>query len=112
MVVEQFINEKIQQIHHYISAVILHQIHYTELDKFVTDTMEEWTFFQVADDMPSNARERVFWHVIHEIMLNGAQSLDTNLYFKSEITTCLDFFKVQEATPSIVLAGDRFKFTI
>ena len=68
------------------------KIHYTELDNFIIDTMEEWTFYTVSDDMPSNARERVFWHIIHEFSLHSAQHLDQDLYFKSEITTCIDFF--------------------
>jgi len=92
MIIEQFINEKILQIGHYIKAVIDQSIHYTELDKFILDTMEEWTTFSIVDETPGSARERVFWHVIHEISVHGAHSLDSDLFFKSEITTCLEFF--------------------
>lgn len=92
MIIEQFINEKITQIRVYIKAVINHSLHYTELDQFVENTMEEWTLLQVQDDIPSNARERVFWHVMHELSLHSAHELDSNLYFKSEISTCLEFF--------------------
>jgi hypothetical protein len=92
MIIEQFINEKITQIRVYIKAVISHSLHYTELDQFVEHTMEEWTLLQVKDDMPSNARERVFWHVMHEFSLHSANELESNLYFKSEISTCLEFF--------------------
>jgi len=92
MIIEPFINEKILQIAHYIKAVINRNLHYTELDSFVIDTMEEWTSLAVSDDTPGSAKERVFWHLMHEVSLHGAQSLDHDLYFKSEITTCLDFF--------------------
>jgi hypothetical protein len=92
MIIEPFINEKILQIAHYIQAVINQTLHYTELDTFIIDTMEEWTSLAVSDDTPGSAKERVFWHLIHEVSLHGAQSLDNDLYFKSEITTCLDFF--------------------
>jgi len=92
MIIEQFINDKITQINAYITAVINQTIHYTELDNFVVDTMEEWTLLSVKDDIPGSARERVFWHIIHEFSLHGAQDLNQNLYFKSEISTCLDFF--------------------
>jgi len=92
MFVEQFINDKIYQIEAYIKAVIAKTLHYTELDQFVIDTMSEWTLLNVTDETPSNAKERVFWHVVHEISLYGAQSLENNLYFTSEITTCIDFF--------------------
>ncbi|MGJ8694098.1 MAG: hypothetical protein ACSHW0_16640 [Thalassotalea sp.] len=93
MVVEQFINEKITQIDAYINAVIDNSLHYTELDKFITDTMEEWTVYNISDETPGSARERVFWHVIHEIQLHGSQGLTSELFFKAEINTCLDFFK-------------------
>jgi hypothetical protein len=92
MIIEQFINEKIAQIASYIKAVICHSLHYTELDQFVVDTMEEWTLLKVNEETPNSARERVFWHVMHEISLHGAQTLELNLFFKSEINTCLDFF--------------------
>ena len=93
MIIEQFINEKVTQISAYISAVIKKTIHYTELDRFVDDTMEEWTLLQVNDETPNSAKERVFWHNIHLLCLNGAQALRSNLFVKAEINTCVDFFK-------------------
>ncbi|MEW6982331.1 hypothetical protein AAD001_06745 [Colwelliaceae bacterium 6471] len=99
MVIEQFINEKIIQIGAYIKAVIDRSIHYTELDKFILDTMEEWTLLMVRDETPGNARERVFWHIIHEISVHGAHSLDHDLFFISEINTCLDFFSGKGSYP-------------
>jgi len=92
MIVEQFINGKIIQITSYVSAVIDQKLHYTELDQFIVDTMEEWASLNVTDETPSNAHERVFWHVVHEVSLHGAQALQQNLFFKSEMNTCLDFF--------------------
>jgi len=92
MIIEQFINDKITETTSYIHAVIRHSLHYTELDQFIINTMEEWTLLNVTDETPGNARERVFWHVVHEMSLHGARALDDNLYFKSEIKTCLDFF--------------------
>ena len=92
MIIEQFINDKITQIKAYTNAVIDHSLHYTELDQFVENTMEEWTLLHVSDETPSNARERVFWHIIHELSLHKASELESNLYFKSEISTCLEFF--------------------
>lgn len=92
MVIEQFIDQKMLQIHAYVSAVIDNKIHYTELDNFIIETMSDWTLLKVSDETPSSAKERVFWHLIHEISLHGAQALDQDLFFKSEMTTCLDFF--------------------
>lgn len=92
MIIEQFIDEKILQMHAYVNAVIDEKIHYTELDSFILDTMSEWTLLKVVDETPRNAKERVFWHLIHEVSLHGAQALNQDLFFKSEISTCLDFF--------------------
>lgn len=92
MVVEQFINDKILQTAAYVKAVIDQTIHYTELDNFILDTMSEWTLLNVQDETPSTAKERVFWHLIHEVSLHGAQALNNDLFFKSEMNTCLDFF--------------------
>lgn len=92
MIIEQFINEKIGQIDAYLKAVMNKSLHYTELDEFIINTMEEWTLLNVQDETPGCARERVFWHVIHEVSLHGARTLESNLFFKSEINTCLDFF--------------------
>ncbi len=92
MIIELFINEKITQLNAYIKAVITQTLHYTELDMFITDVMEEWTLLLVQEETPSNARERVFWHLIHEISLHGAQALHHDMFFKSEVNTCTDFF--------------------
>ncbi|WP_206483788.1 hypothetical protein [Thalassotalea sp. G2M2-11] len=92
MIIEQFINEKILQTSAYIKAVLNKALHYTELDEFVNNTMEEWTLLNVNDETPGSAKERVFWHVMHELSLHGGQALHSNLYFRSEMTTCIDFF--------------------
>ena len=91
MVIEPFINNKIVQMCAYVSAVINDKLHYTELDQFIVETMEEWASLNVTDETPHNAQERVFWHLIHEVSLHGGQALQQNLFFKSEMTTCLDF---------------------
>jgi hypothetical protein len=92
MIIEQFINDKVEQMVAYISAVVNEHIHYTELDNFILDTMSEWTLLEVTDETPRNAQERVFWHLVHEMNLHGARTLNFDLFFKSETNTCLDFF--------------------
>lgn len=93
MIIEQFINDKIVQMCSYVGAVINEKLHYTELDQFISDTMEEWASLNVTNETPSSAQERVFWHLIHEVSLHGGQALQQDLFFKSEMNTCLDFFK-------------------
>ena len=91
MIIEQFINDKVNLMINYVSAVINQSVHHTELDQFIVDTMEEWTLLDVKDEMPSSTQERVFWHLIHEISLRGSQALAHDLFFKSEMAGCLDF---------------------
>ena len=93
MIIEQFINDRVGQMAAYVSAVIDETLHYTELDNFILDTMSDWTLLNVTDETPSSAQERVFWHLMHEVSLHGAQALNHDLFFKSEMNTCLDFFK-------------------
>ena len=99
MIIEQFINNKITQTVAYISAVINNTLHHTELDIFIHETMEEWASLRVTDMTPASAQERVFWHLVYEISLHGAQNLHNNLYFKSEMCTCLDFFNGKGSYP-------------
>ena len=99
MIIEQFIEQKILQLHAYVTAVLEESIHYTELDNFILDTMSDWTLLKVTDETPRNAKERVFWHLMHEVSLHGAQALNSDLYFKSEMSTCLDFFNGSGSYP-------------
>ncbi len=92
MMIDHFIYDKTNQLEAYISAVIGKSLHYTELDQFVLESMSEWTLFAVTDEIPDNSKERVFWHLVHEISLYGAKAIEGDLFFKSEISTCLDFF--------------------
>lgn len=91
MGINEFINDRISQLAVYMHAVLANKLHYTELDKFIADTMEDWTLCKITDEMPKNAKERVFWYVIHELQLYGAQALKNNLFFSAEMNTCLDF---------------------
>lgn len=92
MIITQFINDKITQISAYIIAVYNNSLHYTELDNFITYSLEEWAVLKVTDEMPGSCQERVFWHIIHEISLHGAQALRTDMSFKKGIDDCLAFF--------------------
>lgn len=99
MLIEQFINQKIEQLLVYVQAVIDNNLHYTELDSFLLDTMEEWGSLKVTDDVPGNSKERVFWHLVHELCLHGSNNLKQDLFFLTEITTCVDFLQGHGSYP-------------
>lgn len=91
MLVEPFIQDKTNQLIFYVKAVLNNTVHYTELDMFIWDILEEWSALNVTDETPGNARERVFWHLVHELSLHSSQGLNRDLYLKTEISTCMDF---------------------
>jgi len=91
MIIEQFINDRIIQLNAYIKAVMHKNLHFTELDLFLNELMEEWSQLMVTDETPANAKERVFWYLIQELKLHGAQALNQNLYLLAEVGACLDF---------------------
>jgi hypothetical protein len=99
MIFEQFIDNKILQMNAYVTAVINNNLHYTELDSFILDTMSEWTLLKVIDETPHSAKERVFWHLMHEVSLHGGQALNQDLFFKSEMNTCLEFLDGRGSYP-------------
>jgi len=99
MIIEQFISNKITQMTAYVTAVINKKIHYTELDIFINESMEEWASLRVSDATPASAQERVFWHLVHEISLHSAQALHHNLFFKNEISACLSFLNDEGSYP-------------
>ncbi len=99
MSIELFFEEKIRQTQAYITAVITNKIPYEELDTFILDTMSDWTLLGVTDEAPADAKEKVFWYVVHELSLFGAQSLHHDLYFRSEMITCVEFFAGKGSYP-------------
>ena len=92
MLIDNFICDKTNQLEAYIAAVIDKSLPYIELDRFVVESMSEWSLLAVTDESPDNSKERVFWHLVHEISLHGAQAIEEDLFLQSEINTCLDFF--------------------
>ncbi|QDP00690.1 hypothetical protein [Thalassotalea sp. PS06] len=101
MPVDHFINEKISQLMYYLNALLKNEVHPTELNLFIWDCFEEWNVLQVTDDTPNNARERVFWHLLHELKLGSGSlnDLDNDWNLKFEIESCMEFLQGQGRYP-------------
>lgn len=91
MRIENFINDKIAQLIYILNALLKKSVHATEVDNFIWDCFEEWAQLNVTDEMPGNARERVFWHLMHELKLGSISNLESDLSLSSDIESCLDF---------------------
>ncbi|MDN3652156.1 hypothetical protein QWY77_05185 [Thalassotalea ponticola] len=99
MYVESFINEKISQLVYYLKALLKNSIHYTEVDTFIWDCFEEWGQLNVTDDTPYCAKERVFWHLIHEIKLASLGNVQSDMALRNEIQVCVNFLTDQGRYP-------------
>ncbi len=93
MIIEQFIDEKILQLHAYVSAVIEQRLHYTELDRFILDTMSDWTLLSVDDETPHSAKERVFWHLLHQVHYWNEDKLINDQFLVDELNNCVNFLE-------------------
>ncbi|WP_371188466.1 hypothetical protein [Thalassotalea maritima] len=99
MLVENFINEKIGQLVYFLDGLLNNAVHYTEVETFIWDCFEEWNQLNVTDDTPGSSKERVFWHLIHEIQISSLASVQDNSELQTEIKTCLDFLKDKTSYP-------------
>ncbi len=99
MHIDNFLNDKISQLMYILTALLKKSVHPTEVEMFIWDCFEEWTQFNVTDETPSNAKERVFWHLIHELKLGSLANLDNDICLTSEIETCLDFLQGHGSYP-------------
>lgn len=67
MSISQFIEEKSHQLCFYLRAFWQGTLNYQELNYFFWDTLEEWSLYRSDDLEPSTHKERVFWHLLHQI---------------------------------------------
>ena len=99
MHIDNFIANKIPQLLYFLEALLKNSVHYTELEHFIWDCFEEWGQLNVSDETPGCARERVFWHLIHELKLGSIANLEDDISLLHEIKTCLQFLKGEGAYP-------------
>lgn len=93
MHIEIFINDKISQLMYFLEALLKNSVHHTEIENFIWDCFEEWGQLNVTDETPGSTRERVFWHLIHELKLGTISNLADDKDLAEEITLCLEFLK-------------------
>lgn len=97
--VNDFINAKAKQLSYFLRAFWLHQIPYREIDLYFWDTLEEWTAVKRIKDQPYTQKERVFWHLLHQLHFWPEQKLLQDPYLKTELSTCLDFLEGEGCCP-------------
>lgn len=99
MEVEQFITRKAPQLAYYLRAFWARRIPYAEVDLYFWDTMEEWTQINACSHEPSSQKERVFWHLLHQLHFWDEKKLLEDPYLHSELEVCVDFLEGASQVP-------------
>lgn len=97
--VESFIEHKTKQLTFYVKAFFAKQINYNEVKIYLWDTLEEWSQVHIIPTEPYTSRERVFWHLLHQMSFWSEKTLLTDRYLQSELTCCIDFLEGQGNYP-------------
>lgn len=94
-----FIQRKSSQLPFYIRGFWDKKIPHSELDLFFWDTLEEWAQITDREGEPYSQRERVFWHLLHQVHYWPEQKLMSDPYLRSELVTCLDYLEGEGEYP-------------
>ncbi|MBU1309171.1 hypothetical protein MN202_02490 [Rheinheimera muenzenbergensis] len=97
---DSFIEHKSQQLIFYISRYFRGRLPHSELHLFVWDTLEEWAQLTAELQLPYNHKERVFWHLIHQLEYWPDQALRENKKLRRNIQDCICFLKGRGVAPS------------
>ncbi|HBN87790.1 MAG: hypothetical protein ACI832_000418 [Rheinheimera aquimaris] len=96
---DQFIEQKSQQLIFYISRYLRGRLPHSELHLFVWDTLEEWAHFNHTVHLPYTNRERVFWHLIHQLECWPDATLRESKTLRRNIQDCICYLKGRGIAP-------------
>ncbi|GAA6182844.1 MULTISPECIES: hypothetical protein [Alteromonadaceae] len=99
MNIENFINNKAGQLAFFVRGYWSYKIPYIELDLYFWDTLEEWAHVKKRVDEPYSQKERVFWHLLHQLNYWPEQKLLHDQYLRSELETCLNYLEGEGQYP-------------
>ncbi|KMT65875.1 hypothetical protein [Catenovulum maritimum] len=91
MRVNQFIDLKAKQLVYYVRAFLVRTIDYSELDIFIWDTLEEWGQVTVSKNESYSEKERVFWHLVHQISFWEKETLLNDTLLINELNICVEY---------------------
>lgn len=91
--VQSFIESKAKQLAFYVRGLWAKRIPYTEVELFFWDTLEEWAQVKASETEPYSQKERVFWHLLHQLHFWSEQKLVNDEYLRSELLTCLEYLE-------------------
>ncbi|WP_416351162.1 hypothetical protein [Alteromonas sp. 14N.309.X.WAT.G.H12] len=95
-----FVDTKAAQLCFFLRGFWQESVPYSELDIFFWDTLEEWSQINYTFDQPYTSKERVFWHVLHQLHYWSEGKLKHDPSLITELTTCLTFLEGGGVYPS------------
>lgn len=88
-----FIDEKAKQLCYYLRGYWGSLIGYSELELFFWDVLEEWSQVDYHLEQPYTHKERVFWHLLHQIHYWDAHKLMYDNELIDELQACAGFLE-------------------
>ena len=89
--IEQFVNQKSQQICFYLNAFWSGDLPHQELQYYFWDTLEEWSLVNASPVLPYSHKEHVFWHIMYQIHFWPEIELHNNVCLCDELRGCLHY---------------------
>lgn len=95
-----FVDNKASQLAFYIKAYFSKQIPYSEVDLYLWDTLEEWSQVNIKKEEPYTTKERVFWHLVHQVSFWSENMLQNDKFLRSELRKCIDYLEGEGQYPA------------
>lgn len=95
-----FVDLKASQLAYYIKAYFSRKIPYTELDLYLWDTLEEWSQVNIKKEEPYTTKERVFWHLVHQVSFWSENMLENDKYLRGELNNCVAYLEGEGHYPA------------
>jgi len=97
--VDSFINTKAAQLAYYVRAFWDNRIPYSEVNLYFWDIMEEWVQLGTNTHEPGSQKERVFWHLLHQLHFWPEKKLKFDPFLRSELLTCVEYLEGAKVLP-------------
>ena len=99
MTVQEFVNKKAKQLCFYLRAFWHGELPIEEVELFFWDSMEEWGQIEYTFTQPYTPKERVFWHLLHQVHYWPEDKLAHDTYLIEELTNCVLFLEGKGLCP-------------
>ena len=93
MTVQTFVNKKAKQLCFYLRSFWQGELPIEEIELFFWDSMEKWGQIEYTFTQPYTYKERVFWHLLHQVHFWQEDKLRSDKYLVDELMNCVLFLE-------------------